>query len=82
MQGTMPSSTKSPSRLPMWNGVKFAYLIIALCLFPLAIAGYWAYGNSVRNNTNPFCFSVQYNLFLTRIDYLDKSKSVGQIIND
>ncbi|XP_008221160.1 PREDICTED: lysine histidine transporter-like 8 [Prunus mume] len=50
IQGTMPSSTKSPSRLPMWNGVKFAYLIIALCLFPLAIAGYRAYGNSIPSN--------------------------------
>ncbi|GMN34832.1 hypothetical protein TIFTF001_004929 [Ficus carica] len=45
IQGTMPSSIKHPSRLPMWKGVKFAYLIIAMCLFPLAIGGYWAYGN-------------------------------------
>ena len=43
----MPSSIKHPSRLPMWKGVKFAYLIIAMCLFPLAIVGYWAYGNLV-----------------------------------
>lgn len=48
LQGTMPSSTKSPSRLPMWKGVKFAYLIIAMCLYPLAIGSYWAYGNLVR----------------------------------
>lgn len=25
----------------------FAYLVIAFCLFPLAIAGYWSYGNLV-----------------------------------
>lgn len=43
----MPSNVKQPSRLPMWRGVKFAYLIIAMCLFPLAIGGYWAYGNLV-----------------------------------
>ncbi|KAH7523433.1 hypothetical protein FEM48_Zijuj06G0010400 [Ziziphus jujuba var. spinosa] len=49
IQGTMPSSTKRPSRLPMWRGVKFAYVIIALCLFPLAIGGYWAYGNLIPN---------------------------------
>lgn len=43
----MPSSGKHPSRLPMWRGVKFAYLIVATCLFPLAIGGYWVYGNLV-----------------------------------
>ncbi|PON90425.1 Amino acid transporter, transmembrane domain containing protein [Trema orientale] len=47
IQGTMPSSVKCPSRLPMWKGVKFAYLIIAMCVFPLAIVGYWSYGNLI-----------------------------------
>ncbi|KAJ9186378.1 hypothetical protein P3X46_001956 [Hevea brasiliensis] len=50
IQGTMPSNAKQPSRLPMWRGVKFAYLIIAMCLFPLAIGGYWAYGNLIPGN--------------------------------
>ncbi|KAL4575412.1 hypothetical protein LXL04_022255 [Taraxacum kok-saghyz] len=45
IQGTMPSNPKQPSRIPMWKGVKYSYLIIAMCLFPLAIGGYWAYGN-------------------------------------
>ncbi|KAJ0725376.1 putative amino acid transporter, transmembrane domain-containing protein [Helianthus annuus] len=45
IQGTMPSSLKQPSRVPMWKGVKYSYSIIAMCLFPLAIGGYWAYGN-------------------------------------
>ncbi|XWS24572.1 hypothetical protein CRYUN_Cryun28dG0114300 [Craigia yunnanensis] len=45
IQGTMPSSGKHPSRLPTWRGVKFAYLIVATCLFPLAIGCYWVYGN-------------------------------------
>lgn len=49
IQGTMPSSEKRPSRVPMWRGVKFAYVIIAMCLFPVAIGGYWAYGNSIPN---------------------------------
>lgn len=44
----MPSDAKQPSHVAMWRGVKFAYLIIASCLFPLAIGGYWAYGNLVR----------------------------------
>ena len=43
----MPSSVKHPSRVPMWKGVKYAYVIIAMCLFPIAIGGYWAYGNLV-----------------------------------
>lgn len=43
----MPSNEKNLSRKPMWTGVKVAYLIVALCLFPLAIAGYWAYGHKV-----------------------------------
>ncbi|KAM2713671.1 hypothetical protein EV2_043503 [Malus domestica] len=50
IQGTMPSNSQRPSRLPMWKGVKFAYLIIALCLFPLAIGGYWAYGNFIPSS--------------------------------
>ncbi|CAN4123065.1 unnamed protein product [Withania somnifera] len=49
IQGTMPSSFKNPSHVPMWKGVKFSYSVIALCLFPLAIGGYWAYGNLMPN---------------------------------
>ena len=54
----MPSSEKHPSRVPMWRGVKFSYLVVAICLFPLAIGGYWAYGQKVsdlqRVKTNIF----------------------------
>ncbi|GAB4838593.1 hypothetical protein Ancab_028139 [Ancistrocladus abbreviatus] len=50
IQATMPSSEKHPSRVPMWKGVKFAYLLIAMCLFPLAIGGYWAYGQKIPEN--------------------------------
>ncbi|KAK4351804.1 hypothetical protein RND71_027322 [Anisodus tanguticus] len=49
IQGTMPSNLTNPSHVPMWKGVKFSYSIIALCLFPLAIGGYWAYGNLMPN---------------------------------
>lgn len=34
----------------MWKGVKVAYAIIAMCLFPLAIGGYWAYGHMIPAN--------------------------------
>ncbi|XP_043709153.1 lysine histidine transporter-like 8 [Telopea speciosissima] len=50
IQGTMPSIQKHPSQVPMWKGVKFAYLLIAVCLYPLAIAVYWAYGNQIPQN--------------------------------
>uniref|UniRef100_A0A7N0SV35 Amino acid transporter transmembrane domain-containing protein n=1 Tax=Kalanchoe fedtschenkoi TaxID=63787 RepID=A0A7N0SV35_KALFE len=47
IQGTMPSSAKHPSRVPMWRGVKTAYSIILMCLFPVAITGYWAFGTLI-----------------------------------
>ncbi|XP_059433891.1 lysine histidine transporter-like 8 [Corylus avellana] len=50
IQATMPSSEKHPSRVPMWKGVKLAYLLIAMCLFPLSIGGYWAYGQMIPEN--------------------------------
>ncbi|XAR59879.1 hypothetical protein NMG60_11015876 [Bertholletia excelsa] len=54
IQATMPSSEKHPSRVPMWKGVKAAYAIIAVCLFPLAIGGYWAYGSKIPENGGMF----------------------------
>ncbi|EMS58963.1 hypothetical protein TRIUR3_14050 [Triticum urartu] len=50
IQGTMPSTLKHPSHVPMWKGVKFAYLVVALCLYPVAIGGFWAYGNQIPPN--------------------------------
>ncbi|KAI3760764.1 hypothetical protein L1987_51163 [Smallanthus sonchifolius] len=50
IQATMPSSEKHPSRIPMWRGVKASYSLIAMCLFPLAIGGFWAYGNLIPAN--------------------------------
>ncbi|GFZ09412.1 transmembrane amino acid transporter family protein [Actinidia rufa] len=47
IQATMPSSNQHPSHVPMWKGVKFAYLLIAMCIFPVAIVGFWAYGSEV-----------------------------------
>ncbi|GLJ23863.1 hypothetical protein SUGI_0453450 [Cryptomeria japonica] len=47
IQATMPSSLKHPAHVPMWRGAKVAYTLIAFCLFPIAIGGYWAYGNLI-----------------------------------
>ncbi|KAF3785351.1 Lysine histidine transporter 1 [Nymphaea thermarum] len=46
-----PSTLEKPSKKPMWKGVViFAYIIVALCYFPVALVGYWAFGNSVEDN--------------------------------
>ncbi|KAI3781009.1 hypothetical protein L2E82_11008 [Cichorium intybus] len=47
IQATMPSNEKHPSRSPMWKGVQASYTLIAVCVFPLAIGGYWAYGQLI-----------------------------------
>ncbi|KAF4373808.1 hypothetical protein F8388_007714 [Cannabis sativa] len=50
IQATMPSSEKHPSHVPMWKGVRISYTLIAACLYPLAIGGYWAYGHLIPAN--------------------------------
>ncbi|KAI3952626.1 hypothetical protein MKX01_013588 [Papaver californicum] len=50
IQATIPSTPEKPSTKPMWKGVVVAYLIVALCYFPVAIAGFWAYGNAVEDD--------------------------------
>ncbi|KAG6477187.1 lysine histidine transporter 2-like [Zingiber officinale] len=50
IQATIPSSPEKPSKKPMWKGVMVAYLVVALCYFPIAIVGYWNFGNAVDDN--------------------------------
>ncbi|MCL7049442.1 hypothetical protein MKW94_015021 [Papaver nudicaule] len=50
VQATIPSTPEKPSNKPMWKGVVVAYIIVALCYFPVAIAGFWAYGNAVEDD--------------------------------
>ncbi|KAL0923478.1 hypothetical protein M5K25_007537 [Dendrobium thyrsiflorum] len=47
IQATMPSTPKNPSRIQMWRGVKAAYLVVVFCFYPIAIGGFWAYGNKI-----------------------------------
>ncbi|XP_022740814.1 lysine histidine transporter-like 8 [Durio zibethinus] len=61
IQGTVPSSEKRPSQVPMWQGVKVAYTIIAMCLFPLAIGGYWAYGHKIPANNGMLTAFYQFH---------------------
>lgn len=50
IQATIPSTKERPSKVPMWRGVVLAYIVVAVCYFPVSIVGYWAYGNNVKGN--------------------------------
>ncbi|XP_030441985.2 lysine histidine transporter 1-like [Syzygium oleosum] len=50
IQATIPSTPAKPSKGPMWRGVVFAYIVVAMCYFPVALVGYWVYGNKVEDN--------------------------------
>ncbi|KMZ61278.1 Lysine histidine transporter 1 [Zostera marina] len=50
IQATIPSTPENPSKKPMWKGVVVAYIIVAICYFPVAFIGYWAFGNEVDDN--------------------------------
>jgi len=47
IQATIPSTPEKPSKVPMWRGVVVAYIVVALCYFPVALIGYWMFGNEV-----------------------------------
>jgi len=50
IQATIPSSPEKPSKKPMWKGAVVAYLIVAICYFSVAFAGYWAFGSQVEDD--------------------------------
>ncbi|XP_041004953.1 lysine histidine transporter 1-like [Juglans microcarpa x Juglans regia] len=50
IQATIPSTPEKPSKGPMWRGVIVAYIVVALCYFPVALIGYWVFGNEVEDN--------------------------------
>ncbi|KAE8693965.1 Lysine histidine transporter 1 [Hibiscus syriacus] len=50
IQATIPSTPGKPSKKPMWKGVVVAYIIVALCYFPVAFCGYMVFGNLVEDN--------------------------------
>lgn len=50
IQATMPSTPQKPSKVPMWKGAVGAYFINAICYFPVALIGYWAFGVDVADN--------------------------------
>ncbi|KAG6421583.1 hypothetical protein SASPL_118140 [Salvia splendens] len=47
IQGTLPSNQKQPSKKTMWSAVKISTILSILCIYPIAIVGYWAYGDKM-----------------------------------
>lgn len=69
IQATIPSTPEKPSKGPMWRGVVVAYIIVALCYFPVALIGYWMFGNKVDDNIlitleNPKWLIAMANMFV------------------
>ncbi|KAI3699874.1 hypothetical protein L2E82_44480 [Cichorium intybus] len=69
IQATIPSTPEKPSKGPMWRLVIVAYIVAAVCYFPVALIGYWTYGNAVSDNIlitleNPKWLIAMGNLFL------------------
>lgn len=54
VQATIPSSPEKKSKHEMWSGVLLAYVIVALCYFPVAIIGHQAYHDRVSDNILTF----------------------------
>lgn len=50
IQATIPSTPEKPSKGPMWKGAVLGYIIVALCYFPVALIGYYVFGNTVEGN--------------------------------
>ncbi|XP_058187042.1 lysine histidine transporter 1-like isoform X2 [Rhododendron vialii] len=50
IQATIPSTPEKPSKVPMWRGVMVGYIVVAFCYFPVAIFGFWMFGNQVEDD--------------------------------
>ncbi|XP_047973233.1 lysine histidine transporter 1-like [Salvia hispanica] len=50
IQASLPSTPQRPSKKAMWKGAIVAYVIVALCYFPVALVGYWTFGTTVEDN--------------------------------
>lgn len=51
------SNLPSPSKKAMMKGVRYTYLVVALCYFPMGIAVYKVYGNEISRNVLGFMMS-------------------------
>ncbi|XP_071696106.1 lysine histidine transporter 1-like [Rutidosis leptorrhynchoides] len=69
IQATIPSTPEKPSKGPMWKGVVVAYIVVAICYFPVALIGYYIFGNGVSDNilislNKPTWLIAMANLFV------------------
>ncbi|KAH9611523.1 hypothetical protein KSS87_008468, partial [Heliosperma pusillum] len=69
IQATIPSTSEKPSKGPMWKGVVVAYIVVALCYFPVSLIGYWIFGNDVQDDilvslNKPAWLIAMANLFV------------------
>ncbi|KAI5443412.1 lysine histidine transporter 1 [Lathyrus oleraceus] len=69
IQATIPSTPEKPSKVAMWRGVIVAYILVAFCYWPVAIIGYWVFGNQVKDNVlisleKPAWMIAMANLFV------------------
>lgn len=48
--GLAQAQLPAPSFPAFWKGICVAFVIICFCDYPVAIAGYWAYGNKAQDN--------------------------------
>ncbi|KAK4283523.1 hypothetical protein QN277_000465 [Acacia crassicarpa] len=69
IQATIPSTPEKPSKGPMWKGVIWAYIGVFICYFPVALLGYYVFGNSVADNVlvgleHPRWLIVVANIFV------------------
>ncbi|KFK30149.1 hypothetical protein AALP_AA7G223300 [Arabis alpina] len=53
IQGTLPSDSKNPSSKIMWKAIVVSHAFIAICMFPLSIVVYWAYGDKIPATGGP-----------------------------
>ncbi|KAL9234801.1 hypothetical protein vseg_009627 [Gypsophila vaccaria] len=69
IQATLPSTPEKPSKGPMWKGVVVAYIVVALCYFPVSLIGYYIFGNAVEDDilislNKPAWLIAMANLFV------------------
>ncbi|GKA77640.1 lysine histidine transporter-like 6 protein [Tanacetum coccineum] len=50
IQATIPSRPGKPSRVAMWKSAMGAYFVNTMCYFPVAIIGYWVFGQDVTRS--------------------------------
>ncbi|KAH1141223.1 hypothetical protein AAZX31_12G022200 [Glycine max] len=66
IQGTLPSNLEQTSKIPMRRGVSMSYVLISMCVFPLAIAGFWAYGNQINDGGLLYSFPEFHKRQITK----------------